>query len=206
MAKPKIKPEKTTLRIKQPVKFHHRKLFGIKYPKFLILFLTFVIAYFIFVERNIEPVNNFISSLGYLGSFIVGAFYTYGFSSAPAAAIFLILGKTQNIFLAAILGGFGALIGDLIIFKLIRTNFDDEIRMLEREPIVKYLDKVIPKKINQYITPLIGAIVIGSPLPDEIGVSLIAISRRVSQKTFIIISYVMNTLGIFILLWIGSGL
>ena len=47
----------------------------VKYPKFLLLILTFVIAYFIFTSRNFEPFNNILSSLGYLGSFISGIMF-----------------------------------------------------------------------------------------------------------------------------------
>jgi uncharacterized membrane protein YdjX (TVP38/TMEM64 family) len=178
----------------------------IKYPKFLILILTFVLAYFIFAGRTVLPFNEALSRLGYLGSFIVGLFYTYGFTTGPAAALFLILGETQNIFIAGMLGGFGALLGDLLIFKLIRTGFDDEVRLLEHEHIIRYVDSLIPRKIKYYLAPIIGGLIIGSPLPDEIGVSIIAASRHVSQKAFMIISYTMNTLGIIILLWIGSAI
>ena len=192
--------------MQKPIKLRHRKFLGIKYPKFLIFILTLIVAYIIFTERNLEPVRNVLSALGYFGSFLAGMFYTYGFSSIPASAIFLILGENQNIFIAAMLGGFGALLGDLLIFKLIRIGFDNEVRLLEHEHMVKYFDNKIPISVKKFLLPIFGVVIIASPLPDEIGVSLIAISRKVPQKVFMIISYLANTLGILALLWIGSSL
>ena len=93
----------------------------IKYPKFLLLILTFVAAYLIFFERNFQPFHNILLSLGYFGSFIAGVMFSYGFTAGPSTAIFLILAKDQNIFLAGFIGGLGALAGDLTIFKLIRS-------------------------------------------------------------------------------------
>ncbi len=176
----------------------------IKYPKFLILICTFVIAYLIFAGRELPWINDSLSTLGYFGSFLVGTFFTYGFTTGPAIAVFLILGKTQNIFIAAMFGGLGALLGDLIIFKLIRNCFDDEIKLLEKERAIRFIDHKTPKKLKHYLAPFIGGLIIASPLPDEIGVSIIAASRHVSQRTFIAISYVMNTLGILFFLWVGS--
>src|SRR3989339_1795341 len=92
----------------------------IKYPKLLLLLLTFVIAYLIFKERTFLPFHNLLLSMGYLGTFLAGILFVYGFTAAPATAILLILAKEQNILFAGFIAGFGALIGDLMIFTFIR--------------------------------------------------------------------------------------
>src|SRR3989344_2325858 len=99
----------------------------IKYPKLLFLLFTFVIAYLIFTGRDFSPFHNFVLSLGYFGTFLAGMFFTYGFTAAPATAILLILAKDQNILFAGFIAGFGALVGDLIIFRFIRYYFAEEI-------------------------------------------------------------------------------
>ena len=70
----------------------------IKYPKFLLLILTFVIAYFIFKGKSLLPFHDALLSLGYIGTFLAGIFFVYGFTAAPATALLLILAKEQNIF------------------------------------------------------------------------------------------------------------
>ena len=67
----------------------------IKYPKFLLLFMTFLIAYLLFYERTYQPLHDAVISLGYFGTFLTGALFAYGFTAAPATAILLILAKNK---------------------------------------------------------------------------------------------------------------
>ena len=181
-----------------------KKIPLIKYPKFLLLFITFLIAYLLFYERTNTPFHNFIISWGYAGTFIAGILFAYGFTAAPATAILLILAKEQNIFLAGFIGGFGALIGDLIIFNFVRYSLDDEIKKLSKEKIISYISHKTPNSIKRYLIPVIAGFIIASPLPDEIGVSLLAASKTISIKIFSVISYLLNTAGIFVILAIGN--
>ena len=175
-----------------------------KYPKFLLLFITFLIAYLLFYERNYQPFQDFIASLGYPGTFVAGMLFTYGFTAAPATAIFLILAQHQNIYIASLIGGLGALIGDLFIFSFIRSSFIDEIRKLSREKIVRHFNGKSPSIIKKYFLPVVAGFVIASPLPDEIGVAMLASSGLISTKVFSVISYLLNTAGIFALLYLGK--
>lgn len=176
----------------------------IKYPKFILLILTFILAYIIFKERNFPQFHNLLLSLSYLGTLLTGIFFSYGFTAAPATAILLILAKEQNIFLTALIAGFGALIGDLIIFKIIRSSFKDEIEKLSKEKIVAKFNRRIPNIVKKYFLPVTAGFIIASPLPDEIGISLLATSRIISIKRFSLISFLLNTMGILIILIIGS--
>ena len=174
----------------------------IKYPKMLFLVFTFIFASLIVVGRDFS--HNFLLSLGYASTFFAGILYTYSFTAAPATAILLLLSGEQNILLAGLIAGFGALIGDLIIFKFIRHSFADEIEKLSKEKALKKFNRKIPLKLKKYLLPVIAAIIISSPLPDEIGVSLLAASRSISTKSFSLLSYILNTAGIFIILLVGS--
>ena len=175
-----------------------------KYPKFLLLFITFLIAYLLFYSKDYAPFRDFIAGLGYSGTFVAGIMFTYGFTVAPATAVFLILAQHQNIYLASLIGGLGALIGDLFIFSFIRRSFADEIRRLSREKIVKYFNGRLPGRLKEYLLPAVAGFVIASPLPDEIGVAMLAASKIISIKLFSIVSYVLNTLGILAIFLIGN--
>ena len=187
-----------------PFKSLHPFKYLEKYPKFLLLFITFLIAYLLFYGREFGPFRDFIAGLGYSGTFIAGMLFTYGFTAAPATAIFLILAESQNIYIASLIGGLGALVGDLFIFSFIRYSFVDEIKKLSKEKIVKYFNGRLPGLLKEYLLPVVAGFVIASPLPDEIGVTMLAASKVISTKIFSVISYVLNTLGILGLLYIGK--
>lgn len=178
----------------------------IKYPKLLLLLLTFVTAYILFSGRTYTPFHNLLISLGYFGTFLSGIFFVYGFTAAPATAILLILAKEQNILLAGFIAGFGALLGDLIIFKFIRKTFADELEELSKGKIMNTINDNTPNLLRKYLAPVLAGFIIASPLPDEIGISILATSKSISTKVFSIISYVLNTVGIFVILLIGSSI
>jgi hypothetical protein len=175
-----------------------------KYPKFTILALMFVLAYVILSGRSFGPLHDALVSLGYAGDFIDGIFYSYGLTGAPAAAVFMIIAKGQNILLAAILGGLGSLFSDLVLFNLIRHSFNDEIDMLSKERFLINAGKKIPCRLRRPILTAVAFFIIASPLPDEIGVSMLACEKWVSEKVFSVLSFVLNTSGIFVILWLGS--
>jgi len=181
------------------------KRFKLKYPKFLLLLITYILAWIIFAGKDFTPLSDFFKSLGYFGSFLAGSLYTYGFTSGPATAILLILAGTgQNIIIAGLLAGFGAVCGDLLIFRFIRTSFKDELKKLSQEKFSKKIKKHMPQWLRIYFLPVLGGVIIASPLPDEIGASMMAVSKKISTRFFCVLSYLFNTSGIFIILAIGS--
>ena len=182
----------------------NKKSFKLKYPKLLLLLITFVLAHIIFSGRNFQPLNDVLSSLGYFGTFLAGILFVYGFTAAPATAILLIIAKEQNIILAGLIAGLGALAGDLLIFRFIRHSFADETGELSKEKSLNYINNKIPKTLKKYSILTLAGFIIASPLPDEIGVSLLAVATTVSTKVFSVISYILNTAGIFVILLMGN--
>src|SRR3989338_8360053 len=174
------------------------------YPKFLLLFITFIVAYFIFTGRSYQPLIQFVLSLGFIGVFLTGMMFSYGFTAAPATALFLIMAKEHNIAATGLIGGFGALVGDLIIFSFIRLSFRDEIEKLSKERMVRKFHSQLPSKLKRYLIPIFGGFIIASPLPDELGVTLLAIHQHISVRMFTLLSYTLNTAGIYAVLYVGS--
>ena len=172
------------------------------YPKLTILIATYIIAYIIFSDGINTQFHDFLIPLGYIGIFITGILYTYGFTSAIATAALLILAGDQNIFLAAIIGGLGAMIGDLTIFKFIKHSVDDEFRNLTKEKAISYIISHIPKKLKKHLAIVIGCLVLSSPLPDEVGVTMLAGLTHIKTFNLAVLSFFFNSLGIFIMLLI----
>jgi hypothetical protein len=183
------------------------RLFKFRYWKLTLLLIFSVLSYFIFSNSNVQDTVNHLNSLSYLGIFIAGLLFSFGFTTPFAIGFFFTI-RPESILLAALVGGCGALISDLLIFKLIRFSFMDEFYRLEK---TKIMSKVIHefhhdfnKKIRVYLLYIFAGIIISSPLPDELGVSMLAGLTKISTPTLAIISLVMNTLGIMIMLFISS--
>ncbi len=181
----------------------------IKYPKLILLLLTIFLAYFLFSGRDFAPLHSFLLSLGYVGIFFTGAFYSYGFTAAPATAVFLVIAKYENIYVASLIGGLGALLGDLVIFLFVRQSLNDEIGKLSKTELVKAINKEEKRlfgSFRHYITAVFAGFLIASPLPTEAGVALLASLKKVSVEKFIYIAYALHTFGIFIILYIGQAI
>lgn len=180
----------------------------IKYPKLLLLLITIILAIAIFYKgRNYAPLHDFLISLGYVGTFLGGFFYAYGFTAAPAAAVLLVLATEQNLILAVLIGGLGAILSDFIIFSFIRHSFIDEINKLKKETIMKNISKNGKRIFGRYykhIFPVFAGFLIASPLPTEIGVTMLASIKNISVKKFMVIAYLLHSLGILIILTIGN--
>lgn len=176
-----------------------------RYPRLTILALLFLFSYFI-LSADTLPFKDLILSLGIIGGLFAGFFYVFSFTAPAATAVLLILGTDNNILVIGLVAGLGALIGDLIIFKTARKAFGNEFIRLRQEPIIRKPLELIEHRIRRIIKITIALIFIASPLPDEIGVTLIANTHALKQKYFIIWSYLLNTAGIFVLLWLGKSI
>ena len=140
-----------------------------------------------------------LGELGYVGAFIAGIFFVSTFTVSTSALILLILAETLSPLEIGLIAGIGAVVGDMIIFHLVRDNLSGEIEDIYNQMDRKqHIKKLFHSKYFNWMLPIIGAIIITSPLPDELGVSLISLSKLSTVK-FILLSYFLNSIGIFLI-------
>ena len=179
-----------------------------KYPKLLALLLTIGLAAIFFnLAKSNLAIHDYIISLGYPGIFIAGIFYAYGFTATPATAVLLILAKSSGLLISGLIGGLGALVSDVIIFLLVKQTFMLEIERLKGEKAIRLMIRIgndVFKTTYKYLLPVVAGFLIASPLPTEIGVSMLASRRSLTIKKFIPVALGLHTLGIFLVLWIGK--
>ncbi len=53
---------------------------------------------------------------------------------------------------------------------------------------------------KKYFLPVIAGFIIATPLPDKMGVALLATLKIISSRVFFMISFLLNTIGIFIII------
>lgn len=175
-----------------------------KYPKLTLFIIAIIAAYFIFSNPSVK---SFISGLGdsksYIATFIAGIGYSFGFTS-PFSAGFFIDFSPGNIWIAGIIGGLGALFSDMLIFNFVRFSFQDEFKRLRKTKFIRKIgilsENIFGRTISSVLAYIIAAIFISSPLPDEAGVILIAGLTKIKMNIFMAISFILNTIGILIIL------
>lgn len=133
--------------------------------------------------------------LAYIGSFIAGIFFTSVFTLAPASIALAVISHSTPPTVVAFWGALGAMLGDLFLFLFIRDVFSEDIEGIVS---VRKFKKLLSKShfaFLKLITPVIGALIIASPLPDELGIALLGISEM--RTVYLLpIAFIMNYIGI----------
>lgn len=184
--------------------------------------MSIILAILLFKSDIFYNVITFLSTYGPLSVFLGGVLFVCTFTVSFG---FLILSSlTTEIPLPAIVlsAGIGGVVGDLLIFRFVKNSLTDELSPLYlniSNKVRNFLRKILPHKkqsslfhirnlVNSkyfgWTLPVLGALVIASPLPDEIGVSLIGITKMQTYK-FILLSFLCNTAGIFFILTVSSA-
>ncbi|HYF10220.1 MAG TPA: hypothetical protein VD967_01265 [Candidatus Paceibacterota bacterium] len=136
-----------------------------------------------------------------VGSFIAGFFFTSVFTVAPATAVFAEIVQTNPLWPTVLLGAFGALLGDLILFRFVRDRLAEDVMALFRYKKPGRVRAFYHSRIFHWVMPALGALIIASPLPDELGLALLG-TARVGMLAFVPISYVFNALGIMLVAFV----
>lgn len=145
-----------------------------------------------------------LDNFGYLGAFISGIFFVSTFTVATSALMLSIFAKTLSPIEIGVIAGVGAVVGDIIIFHFIKDDLYKEIKDIYKYvDKKKHLQKLFHTKYFNWLLPIIGAIIIASPLPDELGVSLIGLTS-VNIIQFIILSFFLNSFGIFLVIFASN--
>ena len=131
-------------------------------------------------------------------SFVIGIFFTSAFTIAPAAIFLAELSQSISPWMVALFGALGAMCGDLILFLFIRDRLTEDIKGLFPKSAVRHFLNSFHLGFWKWLSPMLGAFIIASPLPDEFGVSLLGLSR-VKVAVLLPVAFVMNFLGILAL-------
>lgn len=169
-----------------------------RYKNLTIAALGIIIAIFLSRFEGFHSFLLHLGGLGYLGAFIAGIFFVSTFTVATSALVLLILAETLSPLEIGLIAGLGAVVGDVTIFHFVKDNVISEIEdIYNHMDRKKHLKKLFRSRYFSWMLPVIGSMIIASPLPDELGVSLMGLSK-ISTFRFIVLSYMLNSLGIFL--------
>ena|SRR3989344_2440542 len=175
------------------------------YPKITVLIFCIVLSYVLFSSEKLTFWLDNLNQFNYVSSFIAGLLFSYGFSAPFAVGFFLKL-NVSNPLPLALVAGFGALLSDLLIFKLIKFSMMDEFNRIKKTKPLKLVNFLLKKRFGSralsYLSAIFAGIIIASPLPDELGVSMLSGLTTIKLHKFAVISYICNTFGILVMLYL----
>jgi hypothetical protein len=180
---------------------HHSHIFF--FQSFLYVLASVLVS---FILSHIPFIHTLIAQLreyGYIGAFLGGMMFTSVFTVAPGALLLIILSQTHTIFSLSIIGGIGALCADYIIASLLASKANDDIKFLSKKDGIMKMIALLRHSRYRFLATIIGAMIVISPLPDELGLSLMGFSNM-HRLSFLLITFVLNAAGIYILLSIAG--
>ena len=184
-----------------------KRLLAFKYPKLVILILSIVFAYYVFSLLEVKGYISILGQFNYLSDFIAGVFFSFGFTTAFSIGYFITSSPT-NMFLTSLIAGVGSVIGDVIIFRTIKISFMDEFRELEKKKAIKKIGEIVKHNrhvlIRHYLVYIFAGIILASPLPDELGVSMLAGLTTIKPKIFAGISFLLHVAGFYVILYLAG--
>lgn len=168
-----------------------------KYKNLFLLFVGIFLALLLSLNQDFHSFLLRLGGLGYIGAFLAGILFVSMFTVATGGLILFILAQSLHPLEIAILAGIGGVVGDFIIFRFIKDDLIAEITPIYEGIGGNHLTKILHTKYFSWTLPVIGAILIASPLPDEVGVSLMGIAKMKTYQ-FLIIAFVLDAIGVFL--------
>ena len=170
-----------------------------KYRNIILFVVGFIVAILLFRIPSFLLFIQSIGGLGYLGAFIAGLLFVSTFTVAMSSIILATLSQSLPVPLVILVAGIGAVIGDLLIFRFIKDNVADDIMPIYNKLVNRsHIRKIIHTKYFSWTLPVMGTLILASPLPDELGISLLSLSQ-IRIMRFLLISWVSHTLGMSIM-------
>ncbi|HBQ50873.1 TPA: hypothetical protein DD690_02730 [Candidatus Daviesbacteria bacterium] len=166
--------------------------------KTAIFIFSLSIAWYLIKSGLLHDLIITVLPLKFIAEFLAGMFYTSFLTSPISMAMIVVLAENNNPIILALLAGMGAVVGDLVIIKFFKEKLSKDVSLITRELQLKKINNFLIKWKLEFITPLIGAIIIASPLPDELGLMMLGASN-LKYYQIIILTYLLNTAGILLI-------
>lgn len=171
-----------------------------KYKNVTLLLVGIIVTVFLLTLEILQAFILNLGDFGYLGGFVAGIFFVSTFTVVPAGVTLFLIGGNLNPFVLSIIAGCGAVAGDLLIFRFVKDELNKEIVSLTSGVFKKnYLKRIVRLKFFSYLLPVIGALIIASPFPDELGITMMGVAKIKTWK-LIILTFILNSFGIFLVI------
>ncbi|MBI3336370.1 hypothetical protein HYZ98_02270 [Candidatus Peregrinibacteria bacterium] len=177
----------------------------LQYVKFIILVLCFLLAYLLYQGGAFHTLIEALNGHGYISVFLAGLLFSSAFTTPFAIGMFVELAPDVSPLFAAPVGGLGAMLVDLSIFEYARFSFHEEFHHFWNLHWIRRIGwhfhhHWFLKNIRIYLLWSVAGLIIASPFPDELGVTLLSSVTDVRTRLFALFCFGFNTIGIFLIL------
>lgn len=137
---------------------------------------------------------------------LVGAMFAITFSAAVSTSAFVILSQTTgNPFLIALLGGLGSSLANSVFYKFFEKEVVSDVAAIEPKYTKRIGHKIMHSKLFLGLVPYLSALLLASPLPDEVGMLLLR-SANYNTKHIFLLSFGFHAIGILVIIFLAGSL
>jgi len=163
--------------------------------------IVILVLFVIFLDSVlIQALLSTITNLGYTGIFLIGVLFVSFFTAGPAVALLVAVAGDYNPYAIALVAGLGTIVGDWIILRLLEDRIGYELKPLAKKFGFMPILRLMRRKVFRPVAVFIGAICIGSPLTDEVGLALLGLTK-IGLFRLLLLTFSLNTIGIFIIVY-----
>lgn len=174
---------------------------------FAIIAISVAIALYIKNSQIFEILVNFFAGTYFIpATIIIGALFAITFTTAISTSVLIILAQTtNNPFLVALLAGLGSSLANFVIYKYFEKEIISDVEIIEPRYAKRLAHKIIHSKLFLGLVPYAAALLLASPLPDEVGMLLLT-SASYKYKHIFLLSFGFHTVGILAIILLASFL
>lgn len=101
----------------------------------------------------------------------------------------------ESVFVFSLVAATGGLLSDILIFRFIKDVFFNEIG----EKTKKIIARATKTRATKTLLSVVGAIIIASPFPDELGIAFMGLSKMSFWK-LVGLTFCLDALGCYLLI------
>ncbi|MBI2614049.1 MAG: hypothetical protein HYW62_04735 [Candidatus Levybacteria bacterium] len=170
-----------------------------KYKGLTLIAISILITIFFSGDESLnQNISDVSRSIPIFGSFIAGILYVSASTVVFGVLLLLGLSKTLSALEIATFAGLGAVVANFVLFRFFKGNLIGEITPIYNKLGGGHVTELMHHKYFRWSLPIVGAIIIASPFPDELGISLMGLTQ-IKTYQFVLLSLVLNITGIFLL-------
>ena len=173
------------------------QLLSLRHLAYFIFVALMIISAFLLVNSGILETWASRGGVWWLVMGFVGGLFFTSFSAMPiSVAIFIALSRVGiPIYEVALLGGVGAMIGDVGLLETLKVSILDDVLAYLAWKTHGAFKEVMHQPLIRVFAIIVGALIVASPLPDEIGLAMMGVTH-LKVRSIMFISFVINTAAV----------
>lgn len=186
-------------RKKQKLKLLNKLWLRYEYKHTTLAILSLTLFILLVDSALIAAIFALIENLGFIGGIIAGMLSISFVTAAPAVVLLVDLAGKVEPHVLALMWATGSTLGDWITVRFYQEGVFHELKPLFRKLHLKSLVRVMKSRFTSWILFLVGAVIIATPLPDEVGLGLMGLSR-IKRPYMVFMCFLLNLVGAYVII------